>query len=550
MSKWLVLVTVLLTLAFIFGCAPKAEPVPTPTPAPTPAPAVEQPKYGGVLNYPLRYLPKGYDTHRKTSYSPYVGIPIWNNLVRFDARVRSMDASNIIGDLAERWEISTDAKTFTFYLRQGVKWHDGMPFTADDVVYSLEKIGDSERSSVTGYMAGVESIEKVSDYIVKVNMENPNPAFLSQLVSGYSLIQAKHLADVDWRTTDFLVGTGPFKFKQIVSQVEIELERNPDYWKKDDAGNQLPYLDGIKIHVIKDRSAQIDAIATKKLDMTNPGFALYTAEHLDQVNKVAPGIVLDYQTRPYGNYLWFNLTHKPFDDIRVRKALSYMCIPEEVVLAGWGTSDLASYGRGIFPPWWGLPEDEINKIYEYRTWSLEKRVAEAKKLLAEAGYPDGFPIDFVSDDSEGAKRRTTYIADQFTRHLGMDVTMNVYDRSTIQEKLDGHNFDVYTKDTTTFIGDPNEYRDYFETGHALSDRYGISIPEGDKLWAEQASEKDPAKRKEIVQKIERLYLEEWVAMPFAHSKTAQVWWPYVKGYVPYDTSYQGTVALEYVWLDK
>lgn len=543
MKRLSVLITILVTLALLLACAPKAEPTPTP------APPSEQPKYGGVIHYPLPYLPKGFDAHRKVSRSPYVSMLIFNNLVKMDPLVAKVDPQYIVPDLAERWEVSADVKTYTFYLRQGVKWHDGMPFTADDVIYSLEKMQDKERCSVTSYVKAIGSIEKVSDHVVKVNMDSADPSFLHMMTGGYTPIQPKHKADVDWRTSDFLVGTGPFKFKSMVSTVELEVERNPDYFKKDAAGNQLPYLDGVKIHVIENRSAQFDAIATKKLDMTNPGMAVYTAEHLEQINRTAPGIEVAWTKKPYSTILWINHNHKPFDDIRVRKAIAYLSMPEEIVIASYGSKEWGSYPGGMLPPAFGLPAKEINKIFEYRTWPLEKRVKEAKKLLAKAGYAEGLPINFTADETEGSTRRVLYLTDQYNRYLNADAEAKIYDRARIDDIVDGGNFDLYCKDRALFMAEPNEARGYFQTGTEKNPG-GISIPEADKLWDQQAAELDIEKRKQLTRKIERLYLENFAVVPGAFQVSVQVWWPYVKGYKPIAESYQSNVAFEYVWLDK
>ena len=142
----LVVLAISLILALVVSCAPKEEPMPTPTPTPIPTPkptptptptptpkptptpsppVTEQPKYGGTLHYFIRRYPAGYDLHLMTSYAPFVSLPIFNNLVSFDPKKSDLRPENIIGDLAERWEVSPDGKTVTFFLHQGVKWHDG-----------------------------------------------------------------------------------------------------------------------------------------------------------------------------------------------------------------------------------------------------------------------------------------------------------------------------------------------------------------------------------------------------------------------------------------
>ncbi|MEK7848234.1 MAG: ABC transporter substrate-binding protein, partial [Chloroflexota bacterium] len=334
------------------GPAPAGAPAPTAAPTPTPAPAAtpvaEKPQPGGILRFWNRTSPPGFDTQRFTSHGPIFSTSVFNNLVRYDPTKRELSPQNIIPDLAERWEVSQDGKTLTFYLTRGVKWHDGKPFTADDVVYSVEKMVDPKRSAIAGNFPAFERAEKVDDYTVRIRLKLPSPSFLAMLAGVYSIMVPKHNAAADPRKAEFLVGTGPFKLKSWTPGVSFELVKNPDYFKKG-----LPYLDGITISIIEDRSAQMDAFVAKRVDMNNPVLGIAEQTLLDRFEKEAKGAENVMMSYPSARLFWLNMAYKPLGDYRVRKALALTMDHQQVLAAGYGTEKFGALGRGIFLPPWG-----------------------------------------------------------------------------------------------------------------------------------------------------------------------------------------------------
>jgi peptide/nickel transport system substrate-binding protein len=193
----------------------------------TPNPVEESmPIYGGTL---IRgyWIPRSFDAHQKVAYGPSATLPVFNQLVMFDLTYKETVPETIIGDLAESWETSEDGMTITFKLRQGVKWHDGVPCTANDVIYSLEKMNDVYRSAISDWFPAYESTEKIDDYTVKVHLKYPSAGFLMALAQGESQIQALHLAGTDEQSIDFMVGTGPFIATEYKTQVHLKFKRNP-----------------------------------------------------------------------------------------------------------------------------------------------------------------------------------------------------------------------------------------------------------------------------------------------------------------------------------
>ena len=209
---------------------------------------------------------------------------VFSNLVYFDPTKIDPDPKNLVGDLAEKWEISPDGKTYTFFIHPGIKWHDGKPFTADDVIYNLDKLSDPKRSLQAAVFPAYQKAEKVNDLTVKVTLSRPQPSFLANLAGGYSVFVAPQAGD-KFQSSDFLIGTGPFKFKSATSGVSLSFVKNPDYFKKG-----LPYLDGVNYYIIADRSAQTDALITKRIDMTNALSGIANKETLDRIASQASGV--------------------------------------------------------------------------------------------------------------------------------------------------------------------------------------------------------------------------------------------------------------------
>jgi peptide/nickel transport system substrate-binding protein len=156
---------------------------------------------GGVINYPVTVFPAGYDPHRKPSFGPFVTIPVFNNLVRYDPTAKNNSPSTIVGDLAEKWTVSPDGLTWEFNLRQGVKWHDGKPFTADDVIFTFEKLKDPARSALSDYWKIVTSASKTNDYTVRLTLSTQSPSMLLQLTNCYAAVLPKHIT-ADWPLQD------------------------------------------------------------------------------------------------------------------------------------------------------------------------------------------------------------------------------------------------------------------------------------------------------------------------------------------------------------
>jgi len=244
----------------------------------------------------------------KTYFVPFVTIPIFNNLVRYNPKSNDPSVNNVVGDLAKKWDISADGKVYTFTLEQGVKWHDGQAFDAEDVVYSLTKIKDIKRSNLVANFPTVTTIEKTDAYTVKVTLSAPTPNFLTSLADGYAAIEPEHLSTVSASTTKFLVGTGPFMFNNYTSGVSFEFKKNPNYFRKDTSGNPLPYLDGMQYFIMADINSWASAFISEQTDMTTPAMGLNNEEMYKQITTMSQKpIDVNFYASHYGSVQIFNM---------------------------------------------------------------------------------------------------------------------------------------------------------------------------------------------------------------------------------------------------
>jgi peptide/nickel transport system substrate-binding protein len=485
----------------------------------------------------------------KPAYGPLFGAGIFSTLIRFDAlKVDNTDAANLVPELAERWDIAKDGLSITFYLRKGVTWHDGKPFTADDVVYSLDKMADPKRSLIAVNFSAYANCAKIDDYSVKINLKQISNSFFKTLGIAYAVIQPKHLSGVDNRTAAFIVGTGPFMYKASTSGVSFEMVKNPNYFEKG-----LPYLDGVLINVVSDRTAQMDAFATNRVDMTAATGGIVNQEQYDRIVQNTQGKNIQFQEQrvPYGTATWFGLKQKELQDPRVRYAMNLVVFREEFNIGSFGQTaqDWNDFNHYFMPTGWGLSKDEIYKLSGWNQ-TKDERIAAAKKLMVEAGYPSGFDLKLPTGPTPESGRTASLYAETWKKYLGINATLNPMDFALMLQARAKGDFGAFVGvEIQPLCADPDEFTSYLTTGSPYN-FCSYSNPEFDRLNKLQTVETDPAKRKAIVQDMERLLIKEGVVSAGGFTVMRYAAWPYVKNYVVQSSFYGPSVAYKHIWLDK
>jgi peptide/nickel transport system substrate-binding protein len=348
-------------------------------------PAMGQgPKAGGSLNVMLREdLPQGFAIHETATISVvWPASPCFNNLVLFDPLKRTESVDTIIGELAEKWSWQDNYRNLVFFLRKGVKWHDGKPFTSKDVKFTFDMVrgapdaqGKLRINPRKGWYANVEAIEAPDPHTVVFRLKRPQPSLLPMMASGYTPIYAAHVAPASYRTG--CVGTGPFKLKEWRKGEFVEYVKNPDYFVKG-----RPYLDGLKYIVIKERGTRTAALQAGQLDTAMPGETTKTAA--EQLKKAVPQLVVTPVATAVTDNIIMNTKKPPFDNVKVRQAVSYAVDRRGLIQAvhqgaGFPGAAMAPKPYGV----WGLLDKDLAALPGYG--KPEDMKARARKLLAEVG---------------------------------------------------------------------------------------------------------------------------------------------------------------------
>ncbi|MFH1486976.1 MAG: ABC transporter substrate-binding protein, partial [Chloroflexota bacterium] len=345
-------------------------------PAPTAKPAAGQPKYGGSVTRMRENYPDLLDPHfcRGAAWWHDVLGPVYNGLLTTDEEME------IVPDLVEKWEQPSDTQ-YVLYLRKGVKFHNtpemkGRELNSEDVKWNLQRMATNDPMFFRRkQFQTITKIETPDKYTVKLTLKEPTAPFISFMAQPYNWIVGKEAVDKFEDLSRNEAGTGPFQLKSWTDKVSYKLVKNPDYFIKG-----IPYLDEINTIIVPDQSTRLAAFRSGRGD-----YLLLDYADLVPLKKTNPGVVSSTTARGI-IFLGFNADKKPFSDQRVRQAFSLTIDRQaliDVVMEGQADLICSVYGDVAAP--WKLPQDELKRLYK-------PDIAKAKKLMAEAGYPDGFPL--------------------------------------------------------------------------------------------------------------------------------------------------------------
>src|SRR5260370_24957189 len=340
-------------------------------------------KSGGVLRVYFFDSPASMSIHEEATIAaegPMMGV--FNNLVMYKQDVPQSGLQSIVPDLANDWSWDEDKTQLTFRLREGVKWHDGKPFTAKDVQCTWDTLAgkSSEKLRINPRKVWYKNLEQVStsgDYEVTFHLKRPQPAFVALLASGFSPVYPCHVSPREMRAHP--IGTGPFKFVEFKPNESIKVTRNPDYWKKD-----RPYLDGIEYTIIKNVSTGLLAFLAGSLNMTSPYYIQVPV--LNDVKNQDPEAICNLVPVNVNRNVMMNRDARPFNDPHLRRAIA-------LSLDRKAFFDTLTLGKSDFggvkqpPPQgiWGMPPEMLKTLPGYDA-DVPKNRAEARQIMAKLGY--------------------------------------------------------------------------------------------------------------------------------------------------------------------
>jgi peptide/nickel transport system substrate-binding protein len=504
--------------------------------------AAAAPRRGGTFKIPI--------TANVTPWPPIgliqnlmVNKSLFNGLVRYSPVDWTPQP-----DLAERWEISKDGLTWTFHLRKGVVWHDGRPFTADDVKFSLDLYADPKVNSILqGNLEPVTGVEAVNPTTVKVVTKQPYSSLI-ELLCYLTFMMPKHLlAGQEFSRTKFPdafirhpVGTGPFKFGEHIVGDHFSVVANDHYHEG------RPYLDSVIYKVVRDLNSTVVQVKTGELDIAFPTVAQLPAL------ETAPNLYII--ERGLMDYRFFGLNHtdpkfgKWFRDKRVRQALAYAINAKGII--GQVAKGRADRSNGPLPPalraWYvkGAP------VFEYDP-------DKAKRMLGEVGFkpgPDGvlakdgekFSFAFFSDQGQPEREQTSLIVQQNLKDIGVDAQFqtlefnNFMQRERVTKEFSAVCFYYVTPATP-------DLHSYWQTGGSTNE-WSYSNPEVDRMFRDGLSIFDPEKRREHYRKLYTVLAEEQPVVYIYHPHELQAVSKKVRGWAR--TDYRDALLyLNQVWVE-
>src|SRR5881394_4033935 len=510
-------------------------------------PALAQ-KPGGILKVYFFDSPASMSIHEEATFAaqgPMMGV--FNNLVMYKQDVPLSSLDSIVPDLATEWSWEEDKTALTFKLRQGVKWHDGKPFTAKDVKCTWDMLQGkaSDKFRLNPRKAWYRNLEEVvakGDFEVAFRLKRPQPALLALLASGFSPVYPCHVSPGDMRTKP--IGTGPFKFVEFKANESIKLTRNPDYFKKG-----LPHLDGIEFTIITNRSTAILAFVSGKFDMTFP--TEVSIPLLKDVKTQAPNAVCVVEPINVSTNIIVNSSAPPFDNIDIRRALALALDRKAFVqILFEGQADIGGTMLPAPGGLWAMPKEMLESIPGYGP-DINANREEARKRMQKAGYgPDKHLQVKVSTRNIPVYRDPAIILIDQLKSIYIDGELDVVETANWFSKVARKDYALGLNLTGNAVDDPDQ--SFYENYSCNSERNYTNYCNKDteKLFDQQSQETDVAKRKKLVWEIDKK-LQEDVARPIIfHGRMGSCWQPYVKGVtIMVNSSYNG-YRYENVWIDK
>ena len=500
------------------------------------------PKKGGVLVYGSEGDAVYLDPARvDDGASLNVAGNIFDTLVDFKP-----GTTEVIPSLAERWDISPDNTKFTFHLRKNVKFHDGSPFNAGAVVFSFMRQKDKNHPAhkfglpykYWGYMGFdklIKEVKKVNDHTVVIQLANAEAPFLSTLAMDFvSIVSPKAVMKHKKNFSYNPVGTGPFKFKKWVRKEKVQLDRNKNYW------GGAPYLSRVVFKPLEDSSARMNAFLAGEVHMMN----LPTSQQAQTLIKNKKYNVVVKEAMNVG-YLAFNTQKKPFDNPKVRQALNMAVNKASIIKDVY--NNMATPAKNPLPPTlWGY--NESVQPYPFST-------DEAKKLLAEAGYPKGFKTELwympVSRPYMPDGKMVAEALQANFKAINVDVKLQTADWGVYLDKTDKGEHAMALLGWTGDNGDPDNFLNVLLSGdNANVPASNIAFFKDKKvtqLLREARKITDKNVRTAKYKEAQVLIREQAPWIPLVHSQVAFPMAKSVKGFVMSPT---GRRDFHKVWLDK
>ena len=513
----------------------------------------QTPKRGGTLSLRL-WDPPHFDPHLTVSFKTHIAYSFTHSrLLKHKAGPGVPPGTfSIEGDLAESWTQPNEL-TYVFKLRRGVRWQNKAPvngreLTADDVVYSVERFRTITGNANAYMLSSLDKVEAPDKYTVKFTLKEPYVWFLDMLANSHAVaIIARECVEKfgDLKKPESMVGSGPWMFESYRPNVGYTFVRNPNYFV---AGQ--PYIDRIEVSVDEDNASRMAAFIAGKYDLGWEYQGVIARVDWVQIKDTLKQKRPRLQTVEYPNAVMNHISMRtdkaPFSDVRVRRAMSLAVHRQGIV-------DAVYEGAGVFNPAvpaalkeWSVP---IAQLGEGARW-FKYDPAQAKKLMVEAGYPNGFPatVDFTTYGSTVL----IDIAQLVLKHLkdiGIDAKLNQKEYGAYISTSFYGKFDSMCLGPQTGFQEPDNflYGQYYPG--ELKNQSHINDPMVADMLVSQRRIQDIAKRRKIIHDIQRHLANQQYYVQLASAIQIAVWEGALKNYAP-NVSYDYGGRLQAAWLDR
>jgi len=506
------------------------------------------PKRGGILRV-RGYDPVHFDPHQTISFKTHTTLSfVYSKLVRHKIGPEVRPGTFIVEpDLAEQWE-SPDDTTYIFHLRKGVKWHNkpplnGRELVAEDVKFTYDRFM-TEPGNPNRYMLDpVERVEVVDRYTVKFLLKEPYVWLVSALAYPWSMwIIAPEVVQQfgDLKKPETAIGTGPFLLEHYEPNVKTVFKRNPEYFR---AGQ--PYVDGVEWLVLEDESTGLAMYRTGQIDCGPNHWWSVRQQDLEALKKTHPNLVYQDFVSNVTNAIFMRTDMAPFNDVRVRRAISHAIDRQGLIEAVWVRGEpTPAVARGLIE--WSLPIDQLGAGAKYYQYDPKA----ARRLLAEAGYPNGFKTQLTASPGYGRDLvDDAQLVQQYLKDVGIEAEMKIqeygaYVATTAQGKFEGLVRGPYG---IAWEPDSPLYRSHaadssWNTGH-------VNDATITAMLKEQRRTKDLETRKKLVYNIQRYAAEQQYYVYLHSAMVTGSWQPYVKSYAP-NLSFDYGSRVAALWLDR
>lgn len=461
----------------------------------------------GVLRAAWQNEWDGFDPHIVSTSASF---QVLNNVI--DTLTTFTDNTQLVPGLATSWEQSEDGRSWTFHLRDDVRFSNGRQMTAEDVVFSLSRLTDPEIGSGNAGNAGGTDAqwEAVDPFTVRVTTPEPN-GILPRLVGvnkATGIIAEESLEDDG--TIQVPIGTGPFVIVDVDGTSRVRLEANPEYWEPG-----LPLLEAVEITPIPDEAAREAALLGGEVDWL---WSVPT-QSVDRFRSES-GVVVGTSPDLSYNYMGLNLNREPFDDVRVRQALAMALDRQQIVEAA-----VFGFGRPLQEPIGpGLPEFNFN----YRPY--DRDLEQAQQLLADAGVGDGFEMELMPNQGSQPMIRAAEVMQQQLLEIGVTSEIFAPEVGEWLERQSGGEFDTFMWAWVVLI-DPDQY--YYLQHHSEGqfNFTGYANEEFDELVEQARQTGNTERRKELYEQANRILVDDAPYVYLYNPDRIQAWSEDVQGFV-------------------